>query len=196
MTPRRLVLATANPGKARELAALVADWGPVELLSLAAFPGIAVPEEGERSYAENAVMKAKVVAAATGLPALADDSGLEVEALQGRLGVRSARFAGTDAARVTKLVELLRGVPEADRRARFCCVVALVWPDGRTQTAEGECAGRIASAPSGAGGFGYDPVFVADELGCTFAEAPAEEKHRVSHRGRALRALREQLARP
>src|SRR5581483_9891608 len=141
------------------------------------------------------LLKARAVAAATGLPALADDSGLEVEALDGAPGVRSARWAPTDGARLAKLLDALRDVPPPRRGARFRCVVVLAWPDGRSEAAEGTCAGQVALSPAGSTGFGYDPVFVADELGCTLAEAGPEAKQRVSHRARAcdpgtLRAAR------
>jgi XTP/dITP diphosphohydrolase len=189
--PSQLVLATANPGKTRELRALVGEWGPIDVRSLADFPGVRLPEEDGATYADNAVLKARAVATATGLPALADDSGLEVEALSGAPGVRSARFAPSDAERIARLLEVL-GDAE-DRRARFRCVVAVAWPDGRLEQAEGACTGRIAERTIGAGGFGYDPLFVADELGRTFAAATAEEKARVSHRARAVRALGERL---
>lgn len=198
MIPRRLVLATENVGKARELADLVRDWGGIEVTSLAAFDGVGCPPENGASYRENAVLKARVVAAATGLPALADDSGLEVDALDGAPGLHSARWAGADANdadRVQKLLTSLAGVPEERRTARFRCVVALAWPDGRIETAEGSCPGRIAVASTGSGGFGYDPVFVSDELGRTFAVATAVEKQRVGHRGRAVVALARALRR-
>jgi XTP/dITP diphosphohydrolase len=187
--PARLVLATANPGKVEELRAAVAQWGSVEVLSLDAFPGVACPEENDTSYVENAVLKARAVAAATRLPALGDDSGLEVDALDGAPGIRSARWAPSDAERIQRLLAALRGVPERSRGARFRCVVALAWPDGRVETAEGTCTGRIAVARSGSGGFGYDPVFVSDDLGTTFAAASDADKRRVSHRGRAMWAL-------
>ena len=195
MIPPRLVLASRNPGKIAELAPLVAEWGPVEVLALDAFPEVRLPEEGDVSYEANAVEKARAVAAATGLPALGDDSGLEVEALGGGPGIRSARYAATDAERVARLLDALRDVTGAGRRARFRCAAALVWPDGRALTAAGECAGRIALAPSGARGFGYDPVFVADELGYTFAAASPVEKRRVSHRARTVDALGLRVAR-
>src|SRR5438445_6709850 len=194
MIPPRVVLATANRGKLEELRALVAEWGAAEVLSLADFPGVSGAEETGRSYLENAVAKARTAASATGLPALADDSGLEVEALGGEPGVRSARYAPTDAARVARLLAELASVPRVARRACFRCVVALAWPGGDAVTAEGTCYGWIATAPSGSGGFGYDPVFVADELGCSFAAAPPAEKQRVSHRARAARALGARLA--
>jgi XTP/dITP diphosphohydrolase len=193
--PSRLVLATANPGKVAEIGALVAAWG-VEVVPLSAFPAVAVADETAATYVENAVAKARAVAAGTGLPALADDSGLEVDALDGAPGVRSARWAGADtddARRNARLLAALAGVAPAERGATFRCVVALAWPDGCIQTAEGRCRGRIAEAASGAGGFGYDPLFVADEVGATFAAAPPEAKARFGHRARAVRALGEAL---
>ncbi len=189
MIPPRLVLATANPGKIAELRALVAEWGPVEVRALPEVGAVTLPVETGATYLANALLKARAVAAATGLPALADDSGLEVEALGGAPGVRSARWAPTDGARIAKLLDALRDVPPPRRGARFRCVVVLAWPDGRSEAAEGTCAGQVALSPAGSTGFGYDPVFVADELGCTLAEAGPEAKQRVSHRARAMRAL-------
>src|SRR5262245_54205776 len=198
MIPPRLVLATRNRGKAAELGALVGASAPVAVLTLDAFPDAPEVEEEGASYAENAIRKAQAVAAATGLPALADDSGLEVDALDGAPGIRSARFAGPtadDRDRIATLLTALAGIPDDARTARFRCAVALAWPDGRVVTAEGECRGRIAARPVGEGGFGYDPVFVADDLGRTFAAAPPQEKQRVSHRTRALQTLLERLRR-
>lgn len=135
------------------------------------------------------------MAAACGLPALADDSGLEVDALGGAPGVHSARFSGGDAAdNVALLLERLRGVPRERRGARFRCVLALAWPDGRTLLAEGCCEGTIAEGTSGQGGFGYDPVFVDPDSGVTFAELPRERKNAISHRARACAELRRKLA--
>jgi XTP/dITP diphosphohydrolase len=199
MIPDRIVLATRNRGKVEELAALAREWGPVETRSLDDCPAVVLPPEDGDTYAANAVAKASVVARRTGLPALADDSGLEVAALGGAPGVRSARWAGTDATdaeRVACLLDALRDVPPPARTASFRCVVALAWPDGRVDTAEGECRGRIAAAPEGGAGFGYDPVFVADELRVAFAAAPAAVKARVSHRARAMRALGARLRSP
>ncbi|TMA46419.1 MAG: RdgB/HAM1 family non-canonical purine NTP pyrophosphatase [Deltaproteobacteria bacterium] len=195
MIPERLVIATANPGKLRELRELVAEWGPVTVAGLDAFPGVAPPEERGASYAENAAAKATAVARATGVPALGDDSGLEVEALGGLPGLHSARYAGTEAERIAKLLEALRDVPEPRRGARFVCVVTAVFPDGHVATAEGVCRGRIATVPAGRSGFGYDPVFVPEGLERTFAEVGAEVKQRLSHRARAVRALGERLRR-
>ncbi len=192
MIPERLVLATGNRGKVAELRALVHEWGNVEVLGLDAFPGVTCPPETGTRYEENACLKARAVAQATGLPALADDSGLEVDALGGAPGVHSARYAGDgagDAERVRKLLGALVAVPAGARGARFVCVVALAWPDGRVETGAGEVRGRIAGTAAGEGGFGYDPVFVPDGLGCTFAETAAEQKAILSHRARAVRAL-------
>ena len=196
MIPPRLVLATRNRGKVAELGALVGAGAQVAVLTLDAFPDAPDVEEEGASYVENAIRKAQTVAAATRLPALADDSGLEVDALNGAPGIRSARFVGPaadDSDRVRALLASLVGVPPDARTARFRCAVALAWPDGRVVTAEGECRGRIAADSVGEGGFGYDPIFVADDLGRTFASASAEEKQRVSHRTRALQALLERL---
>lgn len=192
MIPSRLVLATANRGKVEELASLVREWGSIEVLSLADLPGFVLPPEDGETYAANAVAKAVAAARASGLPALADDSGLEVDALGGAPGVRSARWAGaaaTDADRVGVLLQALRDAPPGARGARFRCVVALAWPEGPVETAEGECSGRIAARPDGVSGFGYDPIFVPDELRTTFAAAPPAAKARLSHRARAMRAL-------
>jgi len=190
--PVRLVLATANRGKVAELTGLVHEWGDVEVLALDAYPGVACPEETGATYVENALLKARAVATATALAALADDSGLEVDALGGAPGVHSARWAGVGASDqecVRRLVAALTDVPAGRRTARFVCVVALAWPDGHVVTAIGAVHGRIGPAPTGGGGFGYDPVFLPDELGATFATVPAAEKARVSHRARAVRAL-------
>jgi XTP/dITP diphosphohydrolase len=192
MIPSCLVLATANPGKVAELRGLVRELGAVDVRTLGDFPGLELPAEHGVTYAENAAAKARAVAATTGLPALADDSGLEVDALAGAPGVRSARFAPSDGERIATLLAALGGV--TDRRARFRAVVVLAWPDGREVQAEGLCTGSIAESPDGRGGFGYDPVFVADDLGHTFAAATPDEKARVSHRARAVRTLGAKLA--
>ena len=189
MTLARLVLATANAGKVRELRELVAAWGAIDVLSLADVPPLSMPEETGVTYADNALLKARVVAAATGLPALADDSGIEVDALGGGPGAWSARYGPSEAARNERMLAELADVPESRRTARYRAVVALAFPDGGVVTAEGTCEGRIAAAPRGQGGFGYDPIFVASELGSTVGEVSAEEKARISHRARAVRAL-------
>lgn len=193
--PRRVVLATGNAGKAQELQALL---GPSWEIVLQSTLGVEPVEETGSTFAENALLKARHAAAATGLPALADDSGLEVDALGGAPGVRSARYAGpgaTDAANVERLLAALSGIPPAGRTARFRCVLAFVRSadDPAPVLADGSWEGHIAAAPRGEGGFGYDPVF-EDPAGRTAAELPPAEKNARSHRGRALRQLRERLA--
>ncbi len=192
----KLVLATANPDKADEIRAVLRDAGvDAELVARPAD----VPEVDETgdTLEENARLKAVALCAATGLPAIADDTGLAVDALDGAPGVYSARFAGeaaTYADNVEKLVDLLRDVPGPDRTARFTTVALAHWPDGREVAAIGDVEGVIAPDPRGGGGFGYDPVFVPLEGdGRTFAEMSASEKHRVSHRGRAFRTLADGL---
>jgi XTP/dITP diphosphohydrolase len=196
--PARLVLATANPGKVEELRAAVAEWGSVHVLSLDAFPGVACPEENDTSYVENAVLKARAVAAATAVPALGDDSGLEVDALGGAPGPRSARYAGEDAndeQNLSKLIAALADVPAALRTARYRCVAVLVAPNGETDVAEGTVEGLLIDEPRGSGGFGYDPIFVPVGESRTMAELAPDEKDTISHRGRAFRALVPALAR-
>jgi len=192
--PPILVLATGNRGKVAELSTLIAVWGSVDVQSLADHPAVTLPEETGSTYEENATLKARAVAAATGLPALADDSGLEVDALGGAPGVRSARYGSSDGGRIARLLSALAGRRGVERRARFRCVVVVVFPDGRVVAGEGLCEGEISEHPSGTHGFGYDPVFHSTELGRTFAEAPADAKARVSHRARAMRALGAALA--
>jgi XTP/dITP diphosphohydrolase len=187
---RRLVLATGNRGKVRELAELLAPYG-LALASLAEFPDVSLPPEGE-DYAANAAAKAAAAACATGLAALGDDSGLEVDALGGAPGPRSARYGGPgldDAGRCERLLGELAGAAEPERGARFVCVAALALPDGGVTLVRGECAGRILPAPRGANGFGYDPVFQPEGWDASMAELPPAVKHRISHRGRALAAL-------
>ncbi len=198
MRPLTVVLATSNEGKVAELRALLGDL-PVELLSAAQVLGkpLSVAEDA-LTFEENAVAKARAVCEATGMLALADDSGLEVEALGGRPGVRSARFAherATDAENNAALLSALEDVVE--RAARFRCVLALVspWDRDRVRVAEGRCDGQIARAPRGSGGFGYDPLFVVDGSdGRAMAELTESEKNAVSHRARAAAALRPLLA--
>ena len=194
--PARLVFATGNRGKLREVAEILAPAGVTVLGSAEVAPGWSVVEDGE-TFAANARRKAESLARATGLPALGDDSGLEVAALGGRPGVRSARYAGehaTDAENTVLLLRELADVPDDARAAAFRCALVLAWPDGRSVEAEGRCDGRIARAPHGEGGFGYDPVFVDPASGRTFAELPGEAKNAFSHRRRALDALGRVLA--
>jgi len=192
----RLVLATLNPGKARELARLFGDL-PIELVSLAEISGATLPEERGATYAENALGKARAARRLAGCAALGDDSGLEVDALGGAPGLHSARFGGPgldDAGRVALLLERLRAVPAGRRRARFRCVIALVDERSREWTVEGVAEGEIAATPRGAGGFGYDPVFLYPPLGRTFGELTDREKEAVSHRAQAARAARALLS--
>jgi len=186
---RKLVIATLNQGKLAEFEALLEGSG-IQLLSLADFPGIPPIEEDGDSFLDNALIKARETCAFTGFAALADDSGLEVDALSGLPGIHSARFAPTTAERNAKLLKLLEDAPDERRIARFVCALALVRPDGFEWTARGICEGMIAREPSGSGGFGYDPLFYYPPLGMTFAEIPLEEKNRISHRGRALQAFK------
>lgn len=190
----RLLLGTANPGKIAELRRILAGLD-LELVSLDELGDLPPePAEDARTYQANAVHKAEAYLQATGIATVADDSGLEVDALGGAPGVRSRRYFGEDVPaerRNAMLLGLLDGVNE--RRARFVCVIAVARPDGATETFEGEVGGAIALAPSGASGFGYDPVFVIAGDGRTMAELPAEEKDRISHRGRAGAKLRASL---
>lgn len=193
MTRRKvqLVIATTNPGKVREfrdaLSGVVADIHAASDVGIGAFP-----EETGTSYEENALLKAGFVALKSGMPTLADDSGLEVDALGGAPGVYSARYGGpglTDGERIAYLLERLREVPQPARGASFVAAVVLATPGGEVVTFQGECRGTILHGPRGDGGFGYDPVFLSSELGKTFAEATLAEKRHVSHRGRALRSF-------
>ena len=183
----RFVLATHNPGKLREMGEILKDLG-IEVVSPKDL-GITVDvEETGTTFAENAMLKAKTVCQAAGLPAIADDSGLCVDALNGAPGVYSARYGGEgldDKGRYMLLLSSLRGAPT--RAAHFACAVACAFPNGDTLTAEGRCDGSIAYAPLGEGGFGYDPVFLLPGTGKTFGQLTQEEKSAVSHRGRALK---------
>lgn len=189
----RFVLATHNPGKLAEMRAILSGLG-VEAVSPAE-AGVEVDvEETGTTFAENAMLKAKAVCAAAGLPAIADDSGLCVDALNGGPGVYSARYGGEhldDRRRCRLLLKNLRG--QTSRAAHFSCAVACAFPNGDTLTAEGRCDGAIAFAPLGDGGFGYDPVFLVPEKGKTFGQLSAEEKSAISHRGKALAGFAEKL---
>ena len=195
-TPKRLVLATGNPGKLRELQALLEGSG-IEVCPQSDF---GVPEVAETglSFVENALIKARNAARHSGLPAIADDSGLEVDALDGAPGIYSARYAGPDASdrdNLEKLLDALRDVPEPQRGARFQCLMVYLRhaEDPTPVICQGTWEGRILTRPQGEGGFGYDPVFLVPDQGCSSAQLPAEVKNRLSHRGRALRALVAQL---
>ncbi len=191
-----LVIATRNRKKVEEIRRILGGLD-VELRSLDDFPGCPDVEETGETFAENAALKARAVAAYTGKAALADDSGLVVDALGGEPGVRSARYAGqgaTDGQNLRKLLYELRGTPEEARTARFVCVVALAGPDGTVRSFEGTVEGRVGREPLGVSGFGYDPVFYPEGHGRTFAQMSPAEKDGMSHRGRALRKLKEHLS--
>ncbi len=201
MPALRLVIASANTDKAAEIAEILGTVPDLELVPRPA----SVPDVDETgaTLVENARLKARALAEATGLAAVADDTGLEVEALDGAPGVYSARFAGERATYADNVAKLLRVLDETGartperRRARFRCVAFVAEPDGTELWCEGAVDGTIAPAPTGSSGFGYDPVFAPDGYdGSTFAELTAAEKHRISHRGRAFRALAERLAAP
>lgn len=187
------MVATKNRGKFREIEACLEGLG-FKLLSLHDLPEELQLVEDEETFRANALKKAREVACRTGKLTVADDSGLEVEALGGLPGVRSARFAGegaSDEENNRKLLEMLRGVPLEQRRAAFRCVMAVVDPEtGSERVVEGSCRGIILERPRGRGGFGYDPLFFVPERGKTMAELPLEEKNLISHRGQALKALK------
>jgi XTP/dITP diphosphohydrolase len=194
--PARIAIASRNPHKLREIARICADW-PVEWLTAAdgddRWPDV---EETGQTYLDNARLKARAVAASLGEPALADDSGIEVDALGGRPGPRSARFAGEDASderNLQELIRAIRGVPASGRTARYRCVAVVSFPGGHELQAEGVCEGTLVSKPRGTRGFGYDPIFVPAGWDPTMAELADDEKDRIGHRGRALRALRAAL---
>ncbi len=195
--PERLVLASHNRKKAAELRAILEPLG-IRLLSLADFPGAPEPVEDGDTFEANALIKARSALAHTGGAAVADDSGLMVDALDGRPGVHSARFAGEDAddaANNRLLLEKLSGTPPERRGAKFVSVVAIALPGGVSEVFRGETRGVMLESPRGAGGFGYDPLFFSPDLGLTFAEADQEAKNRVSHRARALAGLQDWLTR-
>jgi XTP/dITP diphosphohydrolase len=197
----RLVVATRNAGKVREIREILSEVDGWEVVGL---DDLGVPEspeeadiEGYETFEENALAKARWFAAKTGELALADDSGLCVDALDGAPGVRSRRFAPVDEARGERqdgannrhLLTLLADVPDGRRAARYVCAAAAAWPDGREAVRTGTCCGVILREPRGAGGFGYDPLFYLDDEGQTFGELPPDRKNQLSHRGRAVRAL-------
>lgn len=197
MLSGRIVLASGNPGKLQELAALLAPRG-LSVLTQASL-GVESAEETGDSFAANALLKARHAALLTGLPALADDSGIEVDALQGRPGVWSARYAGehaSDSENLNKLLRELHAVPAERRTARYQCVIALVRSasDPQPLLAHGTWEGSIVTAPRGAGGFGYDPIFQPRAADCTAAQLTAQQKNSVSHRAQALRELTKHLS--
>lgn len=189
----KLVLASRNAGKLQELARILADVAPqVELVSIAEFPDVADVEETGSTFEENALLKAETIAMKTKLPAIADDSGLCIDALNGAPGIYSARWSGVhgnDRANLEKVLKEMEDVQPEQRHAKFVSVVALALPDGRTEICRGEVRGEIRYSPLGDGGFGYDPIFQPEGFSETMAQISAEEKDAISHRGRALRAI-------
>ena len=193
--PDKVLIATTNQGKVQEIRNLVKGL-PALFLSLSEVPGIPEVVEDGATFEENALKKARMMAYSTGMVTLADDSGLCVDALDGRPGVHSARYAGDNASdeeKYLRVLEEMADVPDPARSARFVCAVALVAPDGEENLFRGVCEGRITREPQGSSGFGYDPIFYFEEAGCTFAQMDQESKNRVSHRGRALRQFAEFL---
>jgi len=191
----KAVIATKNKGKLKELQRLLADFG-LEIISLDEFDEIGEIVEDGVTFYENAMKKAKTVAEKTGLLAIADDSGLEVDALGGRPGVYSARYAGegaSDEENYQKLLQEMKDVPKDKRGAQFRCVMVAYRPDGKWVTSEGICRGRITQSPRGDQGFGYDPVFVPEGDTRTMAQLSRDEKNKISHRGHALSKLKEEI---
>ncbi|HOI75767.1 MAG TPA: XTP/dITP diphosphatase [Syntrophales bacterium] len=192
---KTVVFASRNRGKIREIRALLEDL-PIVLRSLDDFPDAPEVEEDGDTFLENALKKALAIARYTGCAAMADDSGLTVDALGGAPGVHSARYAGEgadDGRNIEKLLREMQDIPEKERGAAFRCVLVLCEPDGSCESFEGAWEGRIAEKPDGDGGFGYDPVFYLPGLGKTVARLSLEEKNRLSHRARAMERLREAL---
>lgn len=191
----KVVLATRNMGKVKEIKQILRGLD-LDILTLNYFPEVPSIIEDGKTFKENAVKKARFVAEHLNMPSIADDSGLEVNAFNRRPGILSARYAGenaTDEDNNRKLLKELNDIPPEKREACYRCVVALVFPSGEEETAEGSCNGFIALEPKGAGGFGYDPLFYIPEYGMTMAELPPEIKNRISHRGKAFAKLKEKL---
>lgn len=191
----KIIFATGNKDKLREIRAIFGELG-IEVVSMKeAGINVDIVEDG-KTFAENALIKARAVAKASGLPAMSDDSGLVVDALGGEPGIYSARYMGEDTSYRIKnanIIERLLGVPDEERTARFVCAAALVLPDGREFVREGAFEGRIGYEERGENGFGYDPIFYVPEKGCYSAELVPEEKNAISHRGKALREMRKVL---
>ena len=192
----KIVLASNNAHKLQELRAILTTLG-MEVVAQREMGITVEPNENGTTFEENSYIKAKTIMDCCGLPTIADDSGLMVDALDGAPGVYSARFGGerckSDRDRLEYLLELMQEVPEERRTAKFVSVITLLTPDGRKIVARGECPGTILREPKGENGFGYDPVFYVAEAGCTFAQLPAEQKNRISHRARALAAFAQQV---
>jgi len=196
MSLDKVLLATGNQGKKKEMASILEDVD-ISVLTLKDIPGLPEAVEDGNTFAENARKKALHFLSLTGLPVIADDSGLEVEALGGAPGVYSARYAETDEKRIGRLLreigEALTRNPELDRKARFACAVCMAWPSGEMLETFGEVQGLILDHPRGEGGFGYDPVFLYPPMGQTFAEIPSVRKNSISHRANALADLKIKL---
>ena len=194
----KLLIATGNPGKFKEIQAILGPL-PMEIVSLTAYPDFSLPEETGNTYLDNALLKAKAAGRNTGLITLAEDSGLEVDALKGAPGIRSARFSGErayDALNIETLLCLMEQVPDQDRIARFRCVAVIYDPVREVfDRTEGVCEGKITWTPRGRAGFGYDPVFWVEDFGKTMAEIPPELKNQISHRARAFEKIRSFLPR-
>ena len=190
----KLILASKNPGKLRELQEILGSLHVEVLMESQVGLDLDVEETGT-TFEENSFLKADAVMKASGMPAIADDSGLMVDALDGAPGVYSARYGNlhNNAERTAYLLKNLESVPDEQRTAKFVSVITACFPDGRVIQARGECPGVITRAPRGSGGFGYDPVFLVPELGATFSELSSEEKNRISHRGKALRLFAQKL---
>lgn len=189
--PEKILIATSNQGKVREIRDLVKDL-PIVFLSLSNVGEAPEVVEDGLTFEDNALKKARALAAATGLVTLADDSGLCIDALEGRPGIHSARYAGegaSDEEKCARILQEMENIPDASRTARFVCAMALVTPQGEEKIFRGSCEGRITREPRGTEGFGYDPIFYFEESGCTFAEMARQSKNQVSHRGRALQAF-------
>ncbi|OCA92368.1 XTP/dITP diphosphatase [Pseudobacillus wudalianchiensis] len=187
----KVIIATKNEGKAKEFSSLFAEYG-IEVQTLLDYPSLPDVEETGHTFEENAVLKAEAIANETGQLVIADDSGLSIDALDGRPGVYSARYAGVkkdDEANIQKVLAELKGVPEEKRTARFHCVLAIARPGEKTVTVSGSCEGKITSEKQGANGFGYDPIFWMEGFKKTMAELQPEEKNSVSHRGGAMKKL-------
>ncbi len=192
----RIIAATQNVHKIKEMEAITRKFG-MEIISQkeAGLGAVDIVEDGD-SFEENSAIKAQTICRMTGKPAIADDSGLAVDVLNGAPGIYSARYAGEDAddsKNNAKLLDALKDVPETERTGKYVSVITLAFPDGRTLVARGECTGKLLFAPSGEGGFGYDPLFVPDGSDETFAQMSEEEKNKISHRAKALSGLKELL---
>lgn len=192
---KRIIFATGNAGKMKEIRAILADMD-IEVVSMKEAGIIAEIDENGKTFEENALIKAKAIFELTGETVLADDSGLEVDYLNKEPGVYSARYLGEETSYTIKnqaLLDRLAGVPKEKRTARFVCAIAAVLPDGNTLVTRETIEGYIGDSPAGENGFGYDPIFYVDEFGCSTAELSEEEKNRISHRGKALCAMKEKL---